>query len=52
LLASFVLLRTAFLTTVETPEPRYILVCFPAIIALAAQIFARRQSFAPSQWHT
>jgi len=52
LLASFVLLRTAFLTTVETPEPRYVLVCFPAIIAIAAQIFARRQSFAPSQWRS
>jgi len=41
LLAAFVLLRTAFLTTLETPEPRYVLVCFPALIALAAQIFAR-----------
>jgi len=30
------------LTTVETPEPRYVLVCFPAIIALAAHAFARR----------
>jgi hypothetical protein len=35
----FVLLRTAFLTTLETPEPRYVLVCFPALIALAAQVF-------------
>jgi hypothetical protein len=41
LLAVFVLLRTAFLTTLETPEPRYVLVCFPALIALAAQVFAR-----------
>jgi hypothetical protein len=40
LLAVFVLSRTAFLTTLETPEPRYVLVCFPAIIALAAQVFA------------
>jgi hypothetical protein len=37
----FFLLRTAFLTTVEAPEPRYALVCFPALIALAAQVFAR-----------
>ena len=37
----FILLRTAFLTTLETPEPRYVLVCFPALIALAAQIFSR-----------
>ena len=36
----FVLLRTAFLTTLETPEPRYVLVCFPILIALAAQLFA------------
>jgi len=38
----FVILRTAFLTTLETPEPRYVLVCFPALIALGAQAFARR----------
>jgi hypothetical protein len=43
LLAGFVLVRTAFLTTVETPEPRYVLVCYPAIIALAAHAFARRK---------
>ena len=43
LLASFVLIRTAFLTTVETPEPRYVLVCFPAVIALAAHAFAARK---------
>jgi len=35
----FILLRTAFLTTLETPEPRYVLVCYPALIALAAQVF-------------
>jgi 4-amino-4-deoxy-L-arabinose transferase-like glycosyltransferase len=39
-LAVFIVLRTAFLTTLETPEPRYVLVCFPALIALGAQIFA------------
>lgn len=38
----FIVLRTAFLTTLETPEPRYVLVCFPALIALAAQRFARK----------
>ena len=41
-LVVFILLRTAFLTTLETPEPRYVLVCFSAIIALAAQVFAQR----------
>ncbi len=40
LIATFVLLRTAFLTTLETPEPRYVLVCYPALLALAAQVFA------------
>jgi len=41
LLAAFILLRTAFLTTLETPEPRYVLVCYPALLALAAQVFDR-----------
>ncbi len=41
LLVVFIVLRTAFLTTLETPEPRYVLVCLPAIVALAAQVFAR-----------
>jgi hypothetical protein len=41
LLFGYILLRTAFLTTIETPEPRYVLVCFPAILALAGQVFAR-----------
>jgi hypothetical protein len=39
-LTIFIVLRTAFLTTLETPEPRYVLVCFPALIALGAQLFA------------
>jgi hypothetical protein len=42
LLLLYILLRTAFLTTLETPEPRYVLVCFPALIALAAQLFLPR----------
>ena len=43
----FVVLRTAFLTTLETPEPRYVLVCFPALIALGAQLFAGELEPAP-----
>jgi hypothetical protein len=35
----YILARTAFLASLETPEPRYVLVCFPAIIAFAAQLF-------------
>lgn len=43
----FMVLRTAFLTTLETPEPRYVLVCFPALIALGAQIFIRKSGVQP-----
>ncbi len=41
-LVGYMVLRTAFLTTLETPEPRYVLECFPAVLALAGQVFARR----------
>jgi 4-amino-4-deoxy-L-arabinose transferase-like glycosyltransferase len=47
LIATFIVLRTAFLTTLETPEPRYVLVCFPALIALAAQILGRPSDAIP-----
>jgi 4-amino-4-deoxy-L-arabinose transferase-like glycosyltransferase len=36
LLLAWILLRTAFFTTVETPEPRYVLECYPAVFVLAA----------------
>lgn len=39
-LLGYSVLRTAFLTTLETPEPRYVLECFPAVLALAGQVFA------------
>lgn len=42
LLVAYMVLRTAFLTTLETPEPRYVLECFPAMLALAGQVFAPR----------
>jgi hypothetical protein len=43
MLIVFVVVRTVFFATmVETPEPRYVLECFPAVIALAAQVFAGR----------
>ncbi|HXY77678.1 MAG TPA: glycosyltransferase family 39 protein [Candidatus Acidoferrales bacterium] len=42
LLVSFLLLRSAFLGTVENPEPRYMLECYPAIIVLASSWLARR----------
>ena len=37
LLVVFIVVRTAFLTQVETPEPRYALECFPALLALGAR---------------
>jgi Dolichyl-phosphate-mannose-protein mannosyltransferase len=43
LLILFCVVRTLFFVKfVETPEPRYVLECFPAMIALAAQVFASR----------
>jgi hypothetical protein len=42
LIVVYILARTVFLTTLETPEPRYTLVCFPALLALGAQVFNRR----------
>jgi len=41
-LVAHLVVRTVFLTQIETPEPRYVLVCFPAVIALAAQWWGRR----------
>ena len=39
LLIVFILVRTAFIARfIETPEPRYVLECFPAVLALAAQV--------------
>jgi len=39
----YVVVRTAFLTTLETPEPRYVLECFPIVIALGAIGLAGRK---------
>jgi hypothetical protein len=39
----FIVARTAFIAWfADTPEPRYVLECFPAVIALAAFAFARK----------
>jgi hypothetical protein len=40
LLLTFLLLRSALLATLENPEPRYSLECYPAIIVLAASVLA------------
>ena len=44
LLVSFLLLRSAFLGTLENPEPRYTLECYPAIIVLASSLVASRDA--------
>jgi len=38
----FLLLRSAFLGTLENPEPRYTLECYPAVIVLGSALFRRR----------
>jgi hypothetical protein len=42
LLIGFVVLRSAFLGTLENPEPRYLLECYPVIIVLASSLLAGR----------
>jgi hypothetical protein len=49
LLVSFLLLRSAFLGTLENPEPRYTLECYPAIIVLASLLLAGRDSQAENE---
>jgi 4-amino-4-deoxy-L-arabinose transferase-like glycosyltransferase len=49
LLATFLLLRSAFLGTMENPEPRYTLECYPAIIVLAAAVFMRKTNAATTK---
>jgi hypothetical protein len=41
LILTFVIIRTAVLTQLQTCEPRYVLVCFPVLLALGAQVFAQ-----------
>ena len=43
LLLTFVILRTLFLGTLENPETRYTLECYPIVIILAAALFQPRR---------
>ncbi len=43
LIVAFIFIRTAFLTQLQTCEPRYVLVCFPALLAMAAQLWRHRE---------
>ena len=38
LIFAILLIRTAFLTQLQTCEPRYVLECFPALLAVSAQL--------------
>ena len=38
LVLAYLFARTAFLTSVEAPEPRYVVTCYPAVLALVAQL--------------
>ncbi|MGZ4835722.1 MAG: hypothetical protein ACXVZZ_08800 [Terriglobales bacterium] len=44
LLVAFIVVRTAYFARVETPEPRYVLVCIPAVLALGALMIGVHQS--------
>jgi hypothetical protein len=44
LIVTFIVVRTAFLTQLQTCEPRYVLVCFPALLAIGAQLFRRSRT--------
>jgi hypothetical protein len=43
LLLAYFLVRTAFLTTVEAPEPRYVVSCYPGLLALIALLGVRNE---------
>jgi hypothetical protein len=55
MLIAFAVIRTAFLTQQISVEPRYVIVCFPAFLAIAAQSWtisrpALASSAAQSRW--
>ncbi|MGE5126333.1 MAG: glycosyltransferase family 39 protein [Betaproteobacteria bacterium] len=48
ILVAYLLLRTALITQMPGPEPRYVVICFPLLAALAAQLWAEKATPAPS----
>jgi 4-amino-4-deoxy-L-arabinose transferase-like glycosyltransferase len=48
LLLLFIVLRSLFLGTMENPEPRYTLECFPALLVLASAVFAGAVRHSPT----
>jgi 4-amino-4-deoxy-L-arabinose transferase-like glycosyltransferase len=43
LLVLFLVIRSLFLGTLENPEPRYTLECYPAVIVIASSLFHRTE---------
>jgi 4-amino-4-deoxy-L-arabinose transferase-like glycosyltransferase len=48
ILVAYVLLRTLLITRMPGPEPRYVVICFPLLAALGAQLWARARPAAPA----
>jgi hypothetical protein len=44
LIVAFIVIRTAFLTQLQTCEPRYVLECFPALLAVGVQLWSSHGS--------
>lgn len=42
-LLGFIVVRSLFLATLENPEPRYVLECFPVIIVMAAVVCSKQE---------
>jgi 4-amino-4-deoxy-L-arabinose transferase-like glycosyltransferase len=47
----FLVLRSLFLGTLENPESRYTLECYPAVILLASALWARKEASQPADEH-
>jgi hypothetical protein len=47
ILVTYVVLRTALITKMPGPEPRYVVICFPLLAALGAQLWARARRAGP-----
>ena len=41
MLITFFVVRTVLLTQLQTVEPRYVIVCFPAVLAIGAQVWGK-----------
>lgn len=48
-LIAYLLMRSIFLGTLENPEPRYVLECFPIVLVFAAGAFVRLNRLEPTQ---